>query len=62
MKKNYIIPIILVVISVLMMTIFNESLKQIDSEIFDFISALLLGMGAGMLLKTLLPNKKEKAE
>jgi uncharacterized membrane protein YoaK (UPF0700 family) len=57
MQKNIVIPIILIVLGVLMLTVFNESLNQIDDEAFDFISALILGIGVGMLLKVILPKK-----
>lgn len=59
MKKNIVTPIILVVLGVLMLTVFNKSLSQIDDEAFDFISALMLGIGLGMMIKILLPNKKK---
>ncbi len=58
MRKNIIIPIILIVISLLMLTVFAESLHQIDDEAFMFLSALILGIGIGMLLKVFLPKKK----
>ena len=59
MKKNIVTPIILVVLGLLMLTVFNKSLSQIDDEAFDFISALMLGIGLGMMIKIILPNKKK---
>ncbi len=59
MSRNIVTPIILIVLGILMLTVFNESLNQIDDEVFDFISALILGLGAGMLLKTIFPAKKK---
>jgi hypothetical protein len=59
MRKNIVIPIILIFLGLLMLTVFNESLNQINNEAFDFISALMLGVGIGMLLKIIFPLKKK---
>jgi hypothetical protein len=61
MKKstNLIISISLIIVSVLMMTIFKESLNKIDEEVFDFLAPLILGFGLGRGIKYIFPKKKK---
>lgn len=59
MNKNILIPVILIILSLLMLTIFNQQLQKIDQEVFDFVSALMLGVGIGMIIKIILPYKKK---
>lgn len=63
MKKStdLIISILLIIISLLMMTVFKESLNNINEEAFDFIAPLMLGFGLARGIKYILPSKKKKA-